>query len=230
MAAKKSIHNLPPCPDPEKYILVKTKEGVFWRRKRGTVKPATLNDAFAQNVINSQVASPAAKRIITKLHPFLYELDTGRLTARLAGRLIKTINQKGHADFSLLKDFEFQNPPLRNLLFADVRAEVKDSNITLCIPIYPGVMARRNDLVKDFYFEAILVYGDMTVDHGLRIDSTISRLYSFDDEGQYMCVMSLDLPEGPWMMIVKAICQEEDRPSVHPRHFGMRVVEVGGVF
>jgi len=228
MSAKKNTWDLPPCPDPEKYILVKTKEGAYWRRKRGTVKPARLNGVFAQNVLNSKVASPAAKRIIQKLHSFLHELNTGRLTARLAGLLIKTINQKGYMDFSLLKGFEFQNPPLGNLLYAQVDVVVKDSTITLRFPIYHGVMAKRNDLVKDFYFEAVVLYGDVAADNGLRIDSTISRLYSFADKGKYTCEMSLDLPEGPWMVILKAICQEEDMPSAHWRHFGMRVVEVGG--
>jgi hypothetical protein len=39
---------------------VRTKEGDFWRGKRGTVSPARLNDSFKQNVVNSKVASPAA--------------------------------------------------------------------------------------------------------------------------------------------------------------------------
>src|SRR5207244_606430 len=104
-------------PDPEKYILVNTKERSFWRRKRGTVTPAALNAAFAKNASNSKVASPAAKRIVQKLRPMLQGLDTGRLTARLAGRLIKAINEKGQPDFSFLRNFEIQpKPPLDSLL------------------------------------------------------------------------------------------------------------------
>jgi hypothetical protein len=227
MSAKRNSNYLPPCPDPEKYILVRTKEGEFWRRKRGTVKPARLNLVFAQNVSNSKVASPAAKRIIQKLRPWLQDLNTGRLTARLAGLLIKTINLKGYADFSLLKGFEFQHPPLRSLLRAGVTVVVKDSCIMLSISLLAGSMARRGDLVTDFYFEAILVYGDLTADNGLRVDSTISRLYSFEEEGGFVCELELDLPEGAWMVILKVVCQEENKPSVNAGQFGMRVVEVG---
>lgn len=225
MPSKKN--NLPPCPDPEKYILVKAKEGPYWRRKRGTVKPARLNRAFAQNVSNTTVASPAAKRIIRKLDPWLRGLNTGRLTARLTGVLVQTINQKGQADFSLMTGFDFQDPPLSRLLRAGVEVKVKDGNITLCISILPGAMARNGDKVTDFYFEAIIVHGDVTEDNGLRIDSTISKLYSFDDDSASVCEMDLDLPAGLWMVILKAICQEKDKPSAHPRQFGMRVVAVG---
>lgn len=230
MSSKKKNGILPPCPDPEQYILVKTKEGSFWRRKRGTLTPARLNTAFAQNVAHSKIASPAAKRIVQKLHPFLQDLHTGRLIARLSGLLIKTINQKGHMDFSLLNDFEFQQPALSKLLFTDVDVVQKGGDISLHIPVYPGVVARRGNLVKGFYFEAILLFGDLAAVNGLRIDSTISKLYSFGDKREHNCVLVLQLPASgvPWMCILKAICQEADRPSVSPRHFGMKVVGVGG--
>jgi hypothetical protein len=36
---------LPPSPDGQ-YVWVKTKEGGFWRMKRGSYRPALLNDAY----------------------------------------------------------------------------------------------------------------------------------------------------------------------------------------
>jgi hypothetical protein len=229
MSVTKKNGDLPPCPDPDLYILVKTREGSFWRRKRGTVTPARLNSAFAKNVSNTKLASPAARRIIRNLHPFLVDLHTGRLTARLTGLLVKTINQKGVFDFSLLKGFEFQQPALEKLLFTQVDVRPGKREITLSIPLYPGVVARRGNLVKDYYFEGILLYGDVSVDNDLQVESTISKLYSFEDESKHTCMLSLPLPEAgvPWMAILKAICQEEDRPSINPRHFGMRVMAVG---
>lgn len=73
---------------------------------------------------NSKVASPAAKRIVQKLRPFLRELNTGRLTAKLAGALIKAINQHGQPDFSFLKGFDFQQPHLDKLLYAQLQLTV----------------------------------------------------------------------------------------------------------
>jgi hypothetical protein len=220
---------LPPCPDPEKYILVRTKEGEFWRKKRGTEKPARLNTVFAKNVENSKVASPAAKRIVQKLRPFLRELNTGRLTAKLAGAIMRSINVNGEPDFSFLQGFEFQKPHLGKLLFTQIALARHGDEFVISFPIYPYTMEPKNNLVTDYYFEAVLLYGDVTKENGLRIDSTISPLYPFKDVVETQCVLTLQLPATPfpWMILLKASCQEENRPSVSSNHFGMRVVMVG---
>jgi hypothetical protein len=219
----------PPCPDPEKYIWVKTKEGAYWRRKRGTVTNAKLNTVFANNVRNSKVASPAAKRIVLKLRPFLHDLNTGRLTAKLAGALIKSINQNGQPDFSFLRKFEFQQPPLGKLLTAQMDISRHNDEIRITIPIYEYTMEPKNAIVTDYYFEAILLYGDVTEDNGLRIDSVISPLYPYKNIMESNCVLALQLPKTsfPWMVILKASSLEGNEPAVHPRNYGMRVVMVG---
>lgn len=226
MSSKKK---LPPCPDPERYILVNSKEGAHWRRKRGTVTEARLNAVFTKNVDNSKVASPAAKRMVQKLRPFLSELNTGRLTAKLAGALIKAINQHGYADFSFLNGFDFQHPHLDKLLYAQITINRNGNDFTISIPLAPYYIEPKNALVTDYYFEAILLYGDVTIDNGLRIDSSISPLYAFESTVRTTCVLTLQLPTTsfPWMIILKLSCQEENRPSVHPNHFGMKVIMVG---
>lgn len=221
---------LPPCPDPEKYILVNTKEGPHWRRKRGTVTTARLNTAFANNVRNSKVASPAAKRIVQKLRPFIQDLNTGRLTAKLAGALIKAINEHREPNFSFLNGFDFQQPRLDKLLYAQIAVNRQGDEIMISFPIGPYAMEPKSSLVTDYYFEAILLYGDVTKENGLRIDSVISPLYPFKNTPETTCVLTLQLSGTtyPWMVLLKASCQEQDRPSVHYKHFGMRVVMVGG--
>jgi hypothetical protein len=227
--SSKNSKPLPPCPDPEKYILVRTKEGEFWRKKRGTEKPARLNAVFAKNVANSKVASPAAKRIVQKLRPYLRELNTGRLTAKLAGALMKAINVNGEPDFSFLQGFEFQKPPLGKLFYAQVAIDRHSDEFVISFPIGPYTMEPKNNLVTDYYFEAVLLYGDVTIDNGLRIDSSISALYPFKGAVETKCELTLQLPATtfPWMIMLKASCQEESRPSVNYNHFGMRVVMVG---
>lgn len=220
-----------PCPDPEKYILVQTKEGAFWRRKRGTVTRAALNLVFTKNVSNSKVASPAAKRIVQKLRPFLRGLDAGRLTARLAGALIKTMNAKGQIDFSLLKGFEIQkHPPLDSLLKAQIHITRQSDEIKITFAVNEYTMELpKKSIATDYYFEGIILYGDVTTDNGLRIDSTISPLYSFTNTGDHLCELTLQLPsrDVPWMVLFKASCQEGNELAVHNRHYGMKVVEVG---
>jgi hypothetical protein len=229
MSAKKR-KPLPPCPDPDKYILVNSKEGPHWRKKRGTVTTARLNTVFEKNVDNSKVASPAAKRIVQKLRPFIQELNTGRLTAKLAGALIKAINEYGEPDFFFLNGFEFQFPPLGKLLYKQVTVRQNGDEIVISIPIDPCTMAPMNKLVTDYYFEAVLLYGDVRKENGLRIDSVISPLYPIKNTIETICELSLQLPATPfpWMILLKASCQEENRPSIHYDHYGMRVVMVGG--
>lgn len=229
MPSKKNYWELPPCPDPEKYILVRTREGCFWRRKRGTVKEAHLNRVFAQNVTNTKLASPAAKRVVLKLSSLLYDLNPGRLNARLSGLFIKAINQKGYPDLSFLKHFEFSTPGLDKLFFEQITVIRTDYDVTISFPVNEYSVARHNKLVKDFYFEAILLSGDTTIDHGLHADSTVSQLYSFEDKHKYECRLSIELPSNavPWILMLKVTCQEEDSPSANARHYGMKVVEVG---
>jgi hypothetical protein len=223
------MHELPPCPDPDKYILVKTKEGYYWRRRRGTLRPARLNAVFANNVHNSKVAAPAARRIVQKLQPFLADLDTGRLTARIIGALIKSMNDGGFPDYRYLAQADLQHPPLSRLLRTLVHVQQTAHEIILTIPIDRYAMYKRGSLVSHYYFEAIALYGDMMIDHGLRIDSTMSPLYTFDDQPDTECVLCLSAPPAthPWMILLKASCQEPDRPSASSRHFGLRVVMAG---
>ncbi len=90
--ANKSLffdRNIPPCPLPGAYILIETKEGVFWRKKRGLGKPAVLNDVLQANVDKMKISSPAAKRILTALRPFTLSYIAGVLmlsSLHLSGR------------------------------------------------------------------------------------------------------------------------------------------------
>jgi hypothetical protein len=68
-------------------VWIITKEGGYWRRKRGTVKKAKLNRAFREGSYFMQLSAPAASRIIQKLRPYMDGLYTGRLNAKISGRL-----------------------------------------------------------------------------------------------------------------------------------------------
>jgi hypothetical protein len=222
---------LPPCPDPEKYILVNTKEGPHWRRKRGTVTTARLNTAFVKNVSNSKVASPAAKRIVQKLRPFIQELNTGRLMAKLAGAFIQAINEHGEPDFSFMDLLEIHDPSLDKLLYAQVIVKGDKGEIKITIPIGSYTLLPKNKQVTDYYFEAILLFGDVTKDNGLRIDSVISPLYPIKNSVETTCEFLLQLSETPhpWMILLKVSCQEFNRPSKHYEDYGMKVIMVGKV-
>ncbi|MBL7729663.1 MAG: hypothetical protein JNM88_00680 [Chitinophagaceae bacterium] len=87
--------SIPPCPDPGNYVLVRTKEGTFWRRKRGTVKNAPVNVVLRKNNKGYKVLMPAVSRMLTLLKPYTAELSMGRITARWTGKLLKPFNETG---------------------------------------------------------------------------------------------------------------------------------------
>jgi hypothetical protein len=218
-----------PLPDGSKYVWVTTKEGSFWRRKRGSVKPAPVNDVLARNAEASKVTGPAAKRIVDKLRPFFGGLQTGRLTVRIIGALRKALNQKGAIDFTNLDGMELQPEyPLNNLLLVPYIVNQTDRSLRILIPIEKGGVKQYNNIVSDYYFEAVVVEGDATKDNSLRVDSVQSQVYPIGDDKK-QCELILDLPaqKGPWMLLLKISCHEGNEMAVHPSHYGMKVVKVG---
>ena len=131
-------------PDPERYILVVTKEGSYFRLKRGLNKPAVLNAAYQQSSDSTRVCSPAAKRMAVILRKDLLGLDTGRMIARFTGLLRKAFHQKGIVDFSFFGDYDFQRDnPFDGLLQVPYQCHEKDGVVHVQIPIEKASLKRR---------------------------------------------------------------------------------------
>ena len=226
---KKWYSNPPPCPDPEQYILVKTKEGDFWRRKRQKQSP--VNRSLAANSSATEIVSPAVKRIRNILEQYTRKLETGRLHGRLTGLMCKTYKEKGRIDFSALKGFEFQKDyPLAQILVTEYKVNKGYDLIELLIPVKSGVVKKHNTLVTDFYFEGILLYGDAIADEPLKVEYAVSQPYNFTNTATDDCKLILPLPlkNEPWMLMLKVSCLEGNEMASHVKHYGMRVVEAGG--
>jgi hypothetical protein len=93
---KWSKRDIPHCPDPDNYVLVKTRESVVWRKKRAKGK---VNDALAANVDLAKVSGPAARIIICKLRPYMKGIDAGRITLRFSNALRKGLKEKNNLVF-----------------------------------------------------------------------------------------------------------------------------------
>jgi hypothetical protein len=223
-----------PAPDPpanaEGYVLVRTKEGPYWRKKRGTTIPASLNKSYQQSADTTALASPAAKRIRDRLEEFLKGLDTGRFIANVSGKLRKVYHQKGEFNFSLLEGYELQPyHPLSNLLQGHCYVRTDNNILTISIPVDEDTVKQQNKIVSGFYFEAILLYGDPGKNKGLKLESEISPLYTFNEKTNTECLLRLSLPvkKTPWMALLKVSCLEGNTLASHPRHYGMKVVKTG---
>lgn len=229
--AKKKLKPVPPCPDPNLYVYVNRKDGGYWKLKRGSKKPAVLNERFKQNSSAFKITSPVARRIKQKLEEFTRGLSISNLHFRLNGKLVETFNKKGLPDFSLLKGFEIQEEhPLEKILLTQYRVKQINDTVEIQIPVLTGIVKQYSRLVSDFYFEGILLYGDVLTDGALKIEYAVSKPYPFADTATDHCTLMLPLPpkSEPWMLLLKVSCLEGNEMAHHPRHYGMRVVEVGG--
>ncbi len=232
MVKRKKVPRKPPHnPNPEIYVQVKTKEGWITRRKRGTVNGAALNHSFSANVSVTKMVSPANKRIREKMEEFTRVLATGRLHARLNKILIPAYKKESVFNFSQLKGFEFQEEyPLEKILLTNYKIQRINNSIEIQIPVDENAVRKYNRLVTHFYFEAILLYGDALSDGLLEAEYVLSKPYDFMDTITDNCKLVLPLPkkEEPWMLMLKVSCLEGNEMAAHPKHYGMKVVEVGG--
>jgi hypothetical protein len=224
---RKKRKPVPPCPDPGLFTLVELEERYIWKRKRGSVSPALLNDSLSKNASLTKITNAASRRIFTRLEPFLRGLDKGYAQACVSGRLKKSMNARGKMDFHFLEGFDFQQKhPLEQLLLQPVSVVITKGEVVLTVPVGKYAIKRNSQLVTGYYFEAILLYGDVSKERGVHIDSVESKLYDFNDKGS--CVLRLELPvrKVPWMVLLKVSCVEGNELAVHPKHYGLKVVKV----
>ena len=221
--------DIPPCPDPLSYVLVQTKEGSFWRRKRGLgTKGVQLNHSFKISAEGMALTAPSAKRIVGKLKPFLDGLITGRITVRISGKLRKQYNKTGTIDYAYLVNMDLQpDYPLKKLLLAPVSVTVNKDVLNISVPVDYATIKKNSSLVTHYFFEVILISGDCTVNEGLRIESESSDVYPVAVEGQHTCSFSLALPDRSWFAVLKLSCIEGNEMAASPKNYGLKIVAIG---
>lgn len=225
--------DIPHCPDPERYTLVKSSAGKVrphWRHKRGTFNEANLNKPFGENASQSVISGPAGKLVMDRLRPFMRDMYLGRVHLTVANRLRTVLKNKGVMNYSLLKGLEMQpDYPLDGLLTAHYKVAINGDVLRVTIPLEEMSVNRQGPMVTDYYFELILLTGRPSEPHKLRVTNAESQLYPYEFQGNDICSLSVMLPEKnvPWMALLKIGSLEGDELAVHCKHYGMRVVEVG---
>jgi hypothetical protein len=223
------FHNgrVPPCPDPDRYILVRTKEGMHWRRKRGSVKKAKLNDALQQSAVMLRQCSAMSRRIRARLGEYFSRLETGRLHLRVCARLRHAMKETGHARLQCLEGLEIQERfPLERLLTGWYSVTVKDGMVDVRIPVGADTIKQNSGIVTGYFFQLIIVYGDCMEEYGLRVEEETSEVYMTGQEAGE-CRMLMVLPEKEWMVLLKVCCMEGKEKAKAARNYGMRVVAAG---
>ena len=219
----------PPCPDPQRYEWVDSSEGGYWRLKKQKGSP--VNSSFSANNAATSLLAPAIKRIRNRLEEYTRSLDPGRVQGKMSGLLSPTFKKTGKLDLSVLKGFEFQKEHLlEKLLLAQYQVHVYSNYVELVIPVAEWAVQKHNSLVTDFYFEGILLYGDALKEGSLAVEYASSAPYSFTNTVTESCKLKLPVPPDnlPWMLMLKVSCLEGNEMAAHAKHYGMKVVEVGG--
>ena len=163
MKKKPARHDVPYCPDTEKYVLVRTRTKNYWRKRRGTYKKAALNSAFAKNALLAGQAAPAALRIRKALDHYLVDLHPGYLNLHMANALRKGLKLEGGFNLKWLMGLEMQERhPLGKLLRSGFKVNIHNGILRTSIELDRSCVKRHSKLATHYYFEIVLLYGDLT--------------------------------------------------------------------
>lgn len=231
MAGKrKKKHIIPLREDANKSKLVKKDSGWYFRAPRGSKKEAVLNTVLERNSKTWEITNPATTRITASIEPYTRCFHNSYLHQRLNGRLTETYNEKAAIDFLNCIGFEMHKDyPLNDLLLTRYTVQQFDDAVEIGIPIAAGNVKRNNNLVINFYFEGILLYGNALKEKKLKTAYVLSAPYHFENIIPGTCKLSLPLPlkQEPWMLMLKVSCLEGNEMAAHQKHYGMKVVAAG---
>ena len=210
-------------PDPEKYIIVRTKEGDVLRAKR---TDPFINESFKK--MSSETCSGAAKQIVDRLKPFTEKMG-GRMNVRLSGKIRIANYQTGSYNYSLLPGFELQKHyHLENLYAGQYKVRKEGQTVYIEIPVSKGCVKAQNTLVTHYYFEAVAIFGDAMVPNSLRVEDDKSQLFDFGKTYKTtVCFSFVVPPNTAYLIWLKAGCMEGKEAACHPMHYGMKVVAAG---
>ena len=102
----------------------------------------------------------------------------------------------------------------------------------MAIGLGKGAIKRHSKLAEGYTVELILLFGDPGSDKSLRVDSTASEEYIFEDEDKpyprtFDCKLSIQLPaRKPWMAMLKVNCTGRYAEEM-PKYKALKVVRVG---
>jgi hypothetical protein len=217
---KKKIYD---NPDPSKYTIVHTQDGDVLRRKR---TDPFINSAFQE--MADETCSGAARQILQKLKPFTGRMS-GRMNVRISGKMRSANKQTGSFNYSLLNGFELQKyHPLDNLYSGQYQVRKIRQTIYIDVPVSKDCMKAHNNLVTQYYFEAVALFGDAMQPGSLRVEDDKSQLFDFGKPNKTTVIFSFVLPrKTPYLIWLKVGCMEGDEEARHSMHYGMKVIAVG---
>ncbi|MEO6405379.1 MAG: hypothetical protein ABIY51_11085 [Ferruginibacter sp.] len=214
-------------PDINIYEDVHSAAGWYRRKKRS--KGTAVNHVLKHNAKNKKPALAAADRILAKLNEWTRGLQLHNVRMTMSGRLIKRLNETEDVDYKYMPDIEIQPyKPLSALLKSPYRVDLEKEQVVITIDLTGRNIELKNSIATDYFFDAIILWGDPMKEKSLRVNDVESKLYAIKSKEDETCVLSLDLPvkKEPWLVLLKVSCLEGNEYAINARHYGMKVVGV----
>ena len=218
---------VPPCPGrAEDYSLADRGGYYYWRRKRGTVKPATLNAAMQKRNDAMRALGPVIKQLKMALVPLMQPLPAGTLQNDLFKWLQQYWVDTGLLSFENLQHRDLHRKyRLQKIFHAAYNHAASNEHLQLMLPQCSYAVTPQNKLVTDFVVEAVLLW---ETSQGFETSTQTSSLYAINKGMHTGCDFSWPLPEqGNWLLLLKLICFEGDEFASHPMHYGIKVIATG---
>jgi hypothetical protein len=118
---------------------VKSKAyGNHFRRKRGTNKPAVVNDSFRESSAELKASTPFAKLIKDSFNPYLFNFKDGTLWTRLRSFFRKQLRANSQVDYKELNDFQFHKEHSLNSLLqgkVGISAAVTEEELSITLEL-----------------------------------------------------------------------------------------------
>jgi|GEM_PF-1091865 len=224
---KTKMKDRPPCPDPEKYTWVETREGGYWRKKR----EAQVNKVLQFLADNTKGTNEAASRVLAKLQPFTQHLLLRRTMAKMAGAFKRSLLMGDRMDYTHLADLDLQGSDyaMTKLFKGGCHVKIERGILHLGLQLGTETVRQHSPLATGYFAEVILLWGDPGDAKSLRVDNTVSESFSFGKEGPkiHSIVLSIQLPaRQPWIAMLKLSCLGEYVEDMAKYH-AMKVVKVG---
>jgi hypothetical protein len=167
------------------------------RRKRGSVKPAVVNDAFKKSSDELRAATPYAKLIKDSVNPYVIRFKDWTLWSRLRSFFRKQVRE-GSIDYHLLEGFEFHKlHSLYSLLRSKPLLKVNMDEGELCLSFGLAVLPHFPVRGIDGYKLTLVIIGistdgtsSITLDHTFHI----KRLNDNSPEEQIRFALKEPLP------------------------------------
>jgi hypothetical protein len=231
MAKKRKFNStIPPCPDPDKYVLIRSKYRYYWRKKRGTVKPAVLNEVLQRSAAITAKTNRAARQMMSLLSVFTQRMELGITTTRIAGAFKKAYLEDGKMDFRYMNKIQFQEDyPIYKLFTGRVYPTIARGSLLLDIGVGNLNVHSPGSKAASYQLHAILLYGDPAKERGIKIETDESRTYLYKEKGDLSCQLSLILPakNRSWMVLLYIGSKLSVPLAAGPRYQAMMVVKTG---